>query len=202
MIRSKTAPRGQSMIEGMLAMTIIITAVSSSLALVQSSIVASRVSGSQVVAANLAREGIEVVRAMRDSNWLAGQSFQAGLTDPASKIARPGLDPATATWSLSFGNWTVDSPEAQLRLAPTGLFVRPEDAPSGSTQTLYSRIVEIDLICRNQGTGVERSEAGAGTTCTSAETLVGLDLRSMVRYVSVAGSHETVTLEERLYDWR
>jgi len=48
------------MIEGMLAMTIIITAVSSSLALVQSSITASRISGRPGRAANLAREGIEV----------------------------------------------------------------------------------------------------------------------------------------------
>jgi type II secretory pathway pseudopilin PulG len=190
------------MIEGMLAMTIIITAVSSSLALVQSSITASRISGAQVVAANLAREGIEVVRAKRDSNWLAGGSFQAGLTDPASKIARLGLDPATATWSLSFGSWTVDSPEAQLRLAPTGLFVRPEDAPTGSANTPYSRVVEIDFICRNQGTGVERIEATAGMTCTSAETLVGLALKSSVSYAGTGGFKRTVTLEERLYDWR
>jgi len=102
------------------------------------------------------------------------------LTDPASKIARLGLDPATATWSLSFGSWTVDSPEAQLRLARRASFVRPEDAPTGSANTPYSRVVEIDFICRNQGTGVERIEATAGMTCTSAETLVGLALKSSV----------------------
>jgi phospholipase/lecithinase/hemolysin len=193
--------RGQSLIEGMVAMTIIITAVSSSLALVQSSIVATRIGGSQVVAANLAREGIEVVRAKRDSNWLAGQSFQVGLTDPASKVARISLDPATANWSIGFGNWTIASPEAALRLTTAGLFVRPEDGPSAAP-TLYSRVVEIDYLCRNQGTGAERIEAGASATCTSVETLVGLALKSTVSYVSVAGSKRNLILEERLYDWR
>lgn len=194
--------RGQSLIEGMVAMTIIITSVSSALALVQSSVAATRAGGAQVVAANLAREGIEVVRAKRDSNWLAGQSFQVGLTDADSKVARLGLDPATARWSLSFGGWTVDSPESQLKLAPTGLFTRPEDAPSGSTDAPYARVVEIDYVCRADGTGIERVESAPGATCNVTETLVGLALKSQVRYIGAGGFKRSVILEERLYDWR
>src|SRR5262245_35142172 len=87
-------PRGQSFIEAMVALTIIITSISSALALVQSSITASRVGGSQIIAANLAREGIEVVRSLRDGNWLSGNGFDEGLRDAAVKTARPIFDRA------------------------------------------------------------------------------------------------------------
>lgn len=195
--------RGQSMVEAMVALTIIITSITSAMALVQSSITASRIGGSQVVASNLAREGLEVVRAMRDSNWLAGTSFQAGLTDPANKAARLAFDPTTATWSLVFGALTFTDPLSKVYQSPDGSFTQISPLPGGATQTPYKRIVTINYICRNTTTGAERIEAGAAATCSvGTELLVGLAVNSAVNYASVGGGTRTLNVEERLYDWR
>src|SRR5688500_13720998 len=96
---ARAAPRGQSFVEAMVAISVMITAISSSLALIQSSITATRIGGQQIVAANLAREGLEVVRGLRDTNWLKGQSFQVGLIDVSGrKPARPVLDVQDGEW--------------------------------------------------------------------------------------------------------
>lgn len=204
MLTLRSDNRGQSFIEAMVAITIIITSVSSALALVQSSINASRIGGSQIVAANLAREGVEVVRAMRDSNWLQGNAFSVGLSDAeaGSVTARPRFDAATAEWTLDFTALTFSDPSAQLELSPQGLYLYPDDAPANSAHTLYKRLLTVGRICRD-GSGNERIVAADGETCTSSvETWVGLDVTSQAQYVSTGGAANTITAEERLYDWR
>lgn len=195
--------RGQSFIEAMVAITVIVSAISSSLALVQSSITASRVGGAQVVAANLAREGLEVVRAARDTNWLMSRGFQVGLTDPdGNKTARPIFDPANGTWEISFEPTAVAAPNATVWLTGGGVYLQADAQPEGSGASPYARILTLRHICRSDTTGEERIVGDATTCLPGAETLVGLAATTTVRWRGVAGRFQTLEAEERLYDWR
>ena len=185
-----------------MAITVIITAISSSLALIQSSITATRVGGQQVVAANLAREGLEVVRALRDTNWLKGQSFQVGLVDGGgNKTARPILDPVGGGWSLSFEPSSLTAANAAIYLMPDGVYRQADAQPPASSVSQYVRVLTLQHICRDDGTGTERLVGGT-VTCLGSETLAGLSVFSTVRWRGVAGQFQTLTAEERFYDWR
>lgn len=201
MIRFLRDHRGQSFIEAMVAITIIVSSITSSLALVQSSITAARIGGAQVVAANLAREGVEVVRSLRDGNWLSGRSFEEGLVDAGGKTARPILDLSTGAWSISFAATSFSTPNAVVRLAREGAYVQADVDPAGSTASPYVRILTLDYLCRDQVSGAERVVSGT-SDCLGAEALVGLDVSSSVRWSTGVGTPRTVTVEERLYDWR
>lgn len=197
----KNDKRGQSFIEAMIALTILVSAVSSSMALVQSSLTATRISGSQVVAANLAREGVEVVRSIRDSNWLRGQSFQVGLVSGTDKSSRPFLNLATGEWTMDFTALTIEDEDAVLYLYPNGLYIQANSQPVGTRHSPYQRIITLNHICRVDATGVEAIFTGA-TTCGVGETLVGLAVEVEVSLIGVSGSRRSVTVDERLYDWR
>ena len=194
--------RGQSFIEAMVAITVIITAISSSLALIQSSITATRIGGLQVVAANLSREGLEVVRGLRDTNWLKSQSFQVGLVDAGGeKVARPFLDVENGGWTLSFEPTALTAANAVIYVTDAGVHRQAETQPAGSVVSQYSRVLTLQHICRDDGTGIERLEGG-DATCLGSETLAGLAVFSTVRWRGVGGQFQTLTAEERLYDWR
>ncbi len=202
-ITTRGARAGQSLIEAMVALTIIISSVSSAMVLVQSSITASRIGGSQVVAANLAREGIEVVRGLRDSNWLSGAGFQTGLVNGAMKTARPFLNIAAGTWSLVFGNQMLGDPSTVLSMTTGGVFLNADTPPAGALASPYSRLLTLNYICRLNSDGTERIETGAAATCVpSTETFVGLAAVSSVQWTGVGGVPRVTSVEERLYDWR
>ena len=69
---------GQTLIETMLAIFILTTSLVAGLGLAIYVLNSQAVSKNQIVATNLAREGIEVIRMFRDSNWLLAEP------DPAS----------------------------------------------------------------------------------------------------------------------
>lgn len=97
--KSQHAEAGQSLIETIVAMSILVTALVSCLGLTLYALAVSQNSQNELVAVNLAREGVEVVRMMRDSNWL-GAGEIGGATDfnPACTF------PANSTHSLSTTN--------------------------------------------------------------------------------------------------
>jgi len=63
---------GQSLIETIGAIFILTMALSTALGVAVYALSRSGISQQEIIATNLAREGIDVVRMMRDSNWLAG----------------------------------------------------------------------------------------------------------------------------------
>lgn len=185
-----------------MAITVIITAISSSLALIQSSITATRIGGMQVVAANLAREGLEVVRAIRDTNWLQSRSFAVGLVDAGgNKTARPVLDTENGGWTLSFGPADLAEESAAVYVTGRGVYLQADAQPADAARSSYARVLTLQHICRDDGTGEERLVGGSGT-CLGSETLAGLAVASTVRWRGVSGRPQLLTAEERFYDWR
>ncbi len=75
-----------TLIETILAVTIIGLVVVSTTELTQSSLRIGANSMNQFIAFHLAEEGVEVVRNLRDSNWLQNRPMRSGLADGAYVI--------------------------------------------------------------------------------------------------------------------
>jgi len=81
--KQKTKNKGFSLMEVIIAIAIITTALISIMVLITFSISSIRVAKSKIIATNLAQEGLEIVRNIRDSNWLsykrASENWRDGL---------------------------------------------------------------------------------------------------------------------------
>ncbi len=74
------------MIEALVALVILTVALGPALILSSNFLATASVVKNNLVAANLAQEGIEVVRSLRDTNWFNGASFNNGLSDGVYRI--------------------------------------------------------------------------------------------------------------------
>jgi len=195
---------GQSMMEAIIACGIITTAVASSLTLVQASISAEKESELSIVATNLAREGVEIVRAKRDSNWLSGAAWDLGLEGPSyDHTAIPVFSSENNAWTLDFSpNSITDASGRVYRYvtgsgnAVVGLMVQAVEQPTDVIGSPFSRLVTIDSICDNSGL-IETVESGTG--CAGSK--IGLRVRSAVMYKN-GGRTRNIEVEESLYNWR
>lgn len=70
---------GYILAEGLVAAAIIATAIVGILALLTTSLRHMQIARNQFIASMLALEGVEVVRAIRDGNWINGRLWSAGL---------------------------------------------------------------------------------------------------------------------------
>ncbi|MBP9748633.1 hypothetical protein KBD18_00350 [Patescibacteria group bacterium] len=203
--------RGQGLLEMIIAIGILTTGLLSTMTLTTASLSATKDSETRLVASNLSREGIEVVRSLRDTNWIIGQSWNVGLfgvgnNRTATLLFAPGVTPA---WTLDFAVQAVTDPEAAVFLgtAPGSLaeHVYLQGAggsmPQGTAQTMYARLLSLFPICRNDASGVETVVPGEQSACAGGETEIGIDVLSTVMW-RVKQQQHTVTTEEKMYDWR
>lgn len=92
--------KGFTLVESMIAVGLLVTGVVGVLTLVSRSIGFSGLAFNRLTAANLAQEGIEVVRNIRDTNWINGLAWDNGLADGdyqldySSKPPLAAYDPA------------------------------------------------------------------------------------------------------------
>lgn len=205
--------RGQTLLEGTIAMGIIATALSSALTLVTASISAERESGQAVIGANLAREGMEVVRNIRDSNWMAGRPWDEGLESVAGfdRTGVPVFSPADGTWAIDFTPNLVDDNNAAIfryvtgSAAPVGLYVNnaaaiPTAPPADTAFSGYRRLLTIDAICEDNGSKVQTTQ-GSGANCPAGTTKVGLQVNVRSRW-GQTGRTRTFDADEKMYNWR
>ncbi|MFA6603413.1 MAG: hypothetical protein WCT10_01070 [Patescibacteria group bacterium] len=198
---------GQSMIEAIIASGIIATAVSSSLTLVSASVSAEKESESGIIAANLAREGIEIARMVRDSNWLAGEEWSLGLAGAAAdRTAIPAFSPADRRWSLDYGAVVaIEDDAAQVYryvsnsaepAATVGLYVQAAEQPAGTVVSPFRRLVTTDVLCDVAGmvTILE-----SGVVCAGEE--IGVRVRSRVQWLS-SSRPRRLEIVEQMYNWR
>lgn len=197
------------MLEAIIASGIIVTAVSSALTLVASSIKASKDSESSITAANLAREGIEVARSIRDSNWLSGgvALFDDGLHDGTDYSGIAVFDAATNTWVMEYGGVSVatDAPTRMYRYAVqsgnavAGLFVQDAAQPADTVSTPFSRIILTEPLCDDGAGGT--TLVTSGTDCGAAAK-IGIRVLSSVQWTAGGGNIRSIAAEERMMDWR
>ena len=186
--------RSFSLIEVMVAITVIMVGLIGVLGLIIYNISISRASPEKVVAVNLAQEGIEIIRNMRDSNWLAGNSWdeniegEAGGKDYILHVNEP--DDLTQGWDINTvgaGNdWktyvyydTNDNFYGQSKWKEN---VDPQ-FPDNWQKTIFSRRITI-------------TKNPDGNACTEDIGVV-----CTVNWTDRTGSH-SVSLEDRLYNWK
>lgn len=188
---------GQSLVEMIVAIAIILTGLIGAISLTISNLTGSAEAGSRVVATNLAKEGIEVARNIRDTNWLEDEAWDEDLYLGTDFTAIAVFNPATAEWSLDFSPASVNDAAAKLYLSADNLYLQDMTPPAGQA-TLYSRLISLDPICFNETTKVETT---SGSACGVGETKIGIRVKAEVVW-NQSGRSRGLTIEDRLYNWR
>jgi hypothetical protein len=187
-----SAPRGQSLIEAIIGIAVLVAGVVTSLALGIITIRAGQVSESRTTADNLAREGIEFVRNLRDSNWLKdGTVWDDGLCNPSGdETAILAFEPTTFVWSLDRTVNDIDAAGATLYRRDDSArlltyFLQTSAAPPADAQpTPFHRLITI------------HPNANCQTGTATAYTVTAL-----VTWVEQGKSHQS-QLIETLTNWR
>lgn len=211
---------GQGLIEALIAVSIILAAIISTLTLIISSINAGRVSIDKLIAASLAREGIEIVRNIRDGNWIdpSGVDWSDGIIATNDNTAIPiideippsglplsyKLDFAPVGWGLNCGG-SFDC----MRIYSKGsLYLQKTTLDSSWQATKYYRLLYINRICWEDSSETEKIiDKSSPFDCTSfdipGETYseVGVRVISEVRWPT-SNSTNNIKIEERIYNWR
>lgn len=179
---------GQGLLEAVFAIGILLMVAGAILALATSNLVGQKASEFQVRANNLAREGIEVVRSIRDGNWLAGNDWDEGISDGLS--ARAVFNETDSSWVLDF------DPTAETVLwlnMATGVHSHDDTG----RQTVFQRILKLRSICLNSS-GAESIEdvcPGGG------EDKIGMEITSIISW-SERSQPKEISLVALLYAWR
>ncbi len=205
-------PAGQGLLEAMLAIGLILMGLGAVLALTLKNISAVADSGQRIVAANLAREAIDVARGIRDSNWLkAANSAPAtfwddGLVPSAVNqgaraiLTLPSSAPDTPVeFTIDFvASRDVNSQE--FKLYRDGTTHEWYQGMPGFPATGFQRMILLDPICATSGVQAGEIDCGA------SDTKIGIRIQVQVAWQAsgIFGgvSKRQLSVEEYLYNWR
>lgn len=186
--------QGQSMMEMIFAIGILVTTVSAIIALNASNISSQKQSEYQIIANNLSREGVEVVRSVRDRNWLAGLDWDNGLKQSGRYLAC--FDQETNSWSV---NLIQDEQTGQLFLSDSGIYSCQNQ---GNLPTVYYRQLDISHLCLDISDSTNRGSESVKESCDSlVEKKVGLKIRSILNWNERNKPHQVI-IEDLIYDWK
>ena len=136
--------KGQTILEALISITVVVVGLFSVLVLILINIRASDTSNDKLTASMLSWEGIEIVRNIRDSNWLAGTSnWNEGLFSGTDYTAIPVFDSFTGTWSLDFSPNTIVSDDSTKVYKKGSIFLQNTIQPVGSQPTIFYRLIKI-----------------------------------------------------------
>lgn len=196
--RHVTYAKGQSLIELLVAMVVIIIGLSAASGIVFSNIRVQEISADRLVASNLAREGIEYVKEIRDSNWLAGSAFNTGMQSGTDYTAVPIWTNGAFT-GLDFTAIAITSDAHTLiklsshASTTNALYVQGASYPG--TPTMYRRLLLLQPICSDMTVMAEGSACGGGLT------VIGVRITSTVTWTKRGTSRQSQVVDE-IYDWK
>ena len=76
----KFQSKGFTLLEIIITLFIVTVGMGGAFVIIQRSFIVMSVAESRLIAANLTQEGIEIIRNIRDTNWLEGQDWDSGLS--------------------------------------------------------------------------------------------------------------------------
>ncbi|MDP1709397.1 MAG: hypothetical protein Q8L21_00725 [Candidatus Komeilibacteria bacterium] len=191
----KNNQTGQGLLETIISLGIITSGIIGMLSLTVSNQTASVDSSEKLIATNLAREGIELVRNRRDSNWLPRQVWDQGLENGNDYTAVPLFDSATDIWTLDFTPNDLDHNYTRLWRKGGVYFQSTEASPALSILTAYRRILQLDEIC------ADKTVVESGASCPPANPKIGIKAQAIIEWQSKSNTDRLVA-EERLFNWR
>lgn len=185
--------KAQGLLETIVAIGVITTGLISVIALVISNLTNERETALRYQAINLAREGVELVRNIRDSNWLNGQDVWQGIGATSERQEMfLEYNPAGVTEvSLnSLGSAQI------FKRASDGVYVQGS-AGAGEQGTPFSRILTLQLLdCADD------TVACGDIFNEDRRNAIALQVTSEVSWRSGSGREDAVAITETLYDWR
>lgn len=199
---------GFTLLEMLLALSVLSVGVMAAFTLSTANLNTVKANGQRILAANLAREGVEVIRNIRDSNWLKIQAnadcggtlctWDQNLDQGTSTIAYDKIDlgtniPAGKTIEDCFADTTC----MILEKNDTGYHIYTE---SGDP-TNMARIIILKAICQDSDDTGDL-EISSDLTCGAIyEEKIGLQVTSQVYWHDFSKTH-TIEVVEELYNWR
>lgn len=157
----------------------------------------------RLIAANLAREALEVVRQQRDSSWLAGDDWDNGFPKTANDnyYARVNFDPDTGDYAIEYSgdNNIVDLGTCgdDCLLYVTASTFNHDNSGEASG---FSRNIKFANICSGHLNDPISPDTCAETY--SGSTRVGISVQANVRWRAGSGLWKQVVVEDRLFNWR
>jgi len=177
----KYSKKGLSLIDVIFAIGIILVGLITILSLLRYVIIAGRISNDKFIATNLAEEGIEIVRAIRDSNWKQNMTNDSDPTTTIFPINVP------TNYNVDYNNTTL-LPYVDTVLKIDGSWFYSYDA--SGTPTKYKRRIYLDPT-KN------------GTNKCTDDAFANYDNTQCIAVVSeVKWENYTLVVEDRLYNWR
>ena len=191
--------KGQGLLEALIATTIIVVGLSGIIGLAGNNLVASNISTGELLAVNLAREAVEVVTNLRDSNYLDNEiEWNDGLDTGTND--REGIikyDDINHTWSVDFLGLNTDFTDSATIVyldSTTGLYRQNNLEVSGWEATPYRRLVYLYRICGTDiDTFLENGQCPGGA--------VGYRILAKVQWDDHGNTRE-LSLEKRIFNWR
>lgn len=151
---------GFTLIEAIVAIGIIFVGLVGVLVLLNQSVRSIRVTKSRMVAAHLAQEAIEVVVAIRDSNWAASQGWRTnipsttqGIVDYSSTAVTTTANPANYCMSISGNIYTHGLPPCNTPFLRHVKIIDRTDTMSGTS----TPFIEVRSIVSWTDTGTTRT---------------------------------------------
>ncbi|MEK7452622.1 MAG: prepilin-type N-terminal cleavage/methylation domain-containing protein [Patescibacteria group bacterium] len=166
--------RGFTIVESLVAITILTVGVSASIGAIMSSIQLVSKTENRTIAVGLAQEGVEIVRNMRDLNWIDGNTpWDLGLTDDI--LISGGFKTGCVEFdSVSFDvNCVVGTSYTMKLIDNAGNLYYGHDQLSPAT--IFSRTITLTRI--------------------SADEIV-------VRSLVACGVNCNISVEEHLFNWQ
>ncbi len=129
--------QGFSIIEVMVCVTIILVTFTSIYTLINDSMVFHDLAYSKLIASHLAQEGIEIVRNIRDNNYLQNKSWNDGLNDGNYQVQYNSLKLIECTDCTN-----------NLQINSLGLYNYGNDNSKDieNKTTRYNRVISIDKV--------------------------------------------------------
>lgn len=187
------SPPGFTIVEVMMAVTVLAVGMMGAISLINYSIFAASNSINRITAANLSEEGIELVRNVRDSNWLAGDNWDKDIKGNGAEKAIKFFCGGAAKQNISESDIDNCSP------------------PNGSACQVYVyKKISDNSLCYS-----DNFSAQAGYTIekqTGFYRLIKLDrlsapaeriqVSAYIKWMDRNGQYRYLTAEEILYNWR
>lgn len=131
---------GFSLIETLAVLFVISMALLGIVSLINQNIQVQNINKNNLIASSLAQEGIELIRNVRDANWLNSQAFDTYLSDDSYQIDYRDNMP-TPTTNIS---------QTKLYLKD-GFYVHDSGSETGLTPTIFSRQITIKRLNDSNG---------------------------------------------------
>lgn len=195
MVRIKKLNLGFTLLETVVALGIIVTTVAGPMSLIVRGVLSSSFSKNKVTAVNLAQEGLELIRQVRENNIICDQlngpsswDWFKDPTPPGNPIITAAVEAdADATETISCGAQSIITPKltvyaaTKLRFDPTTGFYRY----GGAQETIFSRRIDID------------QPSADGNIPASEQRDITVTVNWKER-----GFDKILVLKERMYNWR